>query len=84
MKVFFKCDILFVKFKGAVVPDVDLSHLSAEEREMIESVMAKAQQLEQEGGAAAPPGPPQPNQSQQLNAALGPGQPPGAPQRMMR
>lgn len=66
--------LLFIScfFAGAVVPDVDLSHLSAEEREMIESVMAKAQQLEQEGAAPAP----------SLNAALGPGQP-GAP-RMMR
>jgi len=34
---------------------VDLSHLSAEERAMIENVMAKAQQLEHE----APPPQPQ-------------------------
>ncbi len=40
------------------VPDVDLSHLSAEERAMIENVMAKAQQLEH-----GPP-PPQPGLAQ--------------------
>jgi hypothetical protein len=38
---------------GGPVPDLDLSHLSAEERAQIENVMAKAQQLEQD----APPGP---------------------------
>ncbi|CAG7718625.1 unnamed protein product [Allacma fusca] len=57
---------------GVPVPDVDLSHLSAEERAMIENVMAKAQQLEQE----APPAP-----VGVLPGAL-PGQP--GPIRMMR
>jgi hypothetical protein len=45
---------------AAPVPEVDLSHLSAEERAMIESVMAKAQQLDQ-----GPPAPiPSPGQQQ--------------------
>lgn len=39
---------------AAPVPDVDLSHLSAEERAMIENVMAKAQQLEQGPPPPAP------------------------------
>lgn len=38
--------IYFTKHTGAPLPD--LSHLSAEERAMIENVMAKAQQLEQD------------------------------------
>ena len=33
---------------GAVYPDVDMSHLSEEERMLIESVMAKAQMEEME------------------------------------
>lgn len=38
----------------AVLPDVDMSHLSEEERLLIESVMAKAQMEELEPAAAKP------------------------------
>lgn len=42
---------------GGVLPDVDMSHLSEEERMLIESVMAKAQmaELELEQSVAKPP-----------------------------
>lgn len=39
-----------------IYPDVDMSHLSEEERMLIESVMAKAQMEEMDASKPSPPG----------------------------